>query len=105
MRFIYARAFALLITIVFAVPVYAQRGSIVGNIVDKEGKPLAGATVSFDRDEVKFHVEVKTDNKGYYSRQGLEDGDYRVTVSQNGATLLVEQVVVSLGFRVDKNFN
>src|SRR5438552_8254718 len=99
------RAFAILVVVAFAVPAYAQLGSIVGKVVDKDGKAVVGATVTMDRPEVGLHYEVKTDKNGIYSRQGVDDGTYKVAVIRDGATLASADVVVSLGFRVDKNFD
>ena len=99
------RAFAVLVAIAFAMPAYAQLGSITGKVVDKDGKALVGAVVTMDRPEVGMHFEVKTDKSGIYSKLGVEDGTYKVTVSQNSATLTSADVVVSLGFRTDKNFD
>ena len=105
MRSACLRALAVLVAIAFAMPAYAQLGSIVGKVIDKDGKPIVGAVVTMDRPEVGLHLEVKTDKSGIYSRVGIDDGTYKVAVVQNGATVASADVVVSLGFRVDKNFD
>jgi tetratricopeptide (TPR) repeat protein len=106
MKSICARFLVLLAVIVFAVPAYAQLGSITGKIIGKDGKPIADAVVTIDRDDVKLHHEVKTDKNGIYSKLGIDDGTYKVAVTQNGTTLASDSnVVVSLGYRVDKSFD
>jgi Tfp pilus assembly protein PilF len=105
MRSACSRVFAILVAIVFAVPAYAQLGSIAGKVIDKDGKPISGATVTMDRPEVGLHTEVKTDKNGIYIKVGIDDGTYKVTVIRDGETLASADVVVSLGFRVDKNFD
>jgi len=95
----------LVAVIALSTPAYAQLGSIVGTVVDKDGKRLSDATVTFDRPEVKYHFETKTDKNGNYSKMGMEDGSYQVTISQNGKVVASAEVVVSLGFRVDKAFD
>jgi tetratricopeptide (TPR) repeat protein len=102
----YARILVLLVMAIgCASPAYAQLGSIFGNVLDKDGKPLVGATVAIDRDEVKFHAEVKTDKNGNYQRMGVADGNYRITVMQDGKAVTSVFATVSLGFRVDKNID
>lgn len=102
----YARILAFLVlAIACASPAYAQLGSIVGKVIDKDGKPISGATVTFDRDEVKYHSEVKSDKGGNYSKLGMEDGNYQVAVIQDGKTVASAVVTVSLGFRVEKSFD
>lgn len=105
MRSACARAFAVLIAITFAIPAYAQLGSIFGKVVDKEGKAMVGAVVTIDRAEVGLHYDLKTDKNGIYSRTGVDDGIYKVSLIQNGASIASADVEVSLGFRVDKNFD
>jgi tetratricopeptide (TPR) repeat protein len=105
MQRVVTRVFALFILIAFAIPAHAQLGSIFGTVVDLDGKPVVGATVSIDRDEVKYHVEVKTDKNGLYSKLGVEDGNYRITITQNNKTIASGIATVSLGFRVDRNFD
>jgi tetratricopeptide (TPR) repeat protein len=106
MKASYARALTLLIlALCFASTAFGQIGSIYGKVLDKDGKPISGATVIIDREEIKLHQEVKTDKNGNYQRMGVDDGDYKVSVVQNGNTLASAIVSVSLGFRVDKNFD
>src|SRR5215207_557546 len=106
MKLAAARFLAFLAVIVCTIPVYAQStGSFTGIVTDRDGKPIAGATVSFERKEVGYRSEVKTDNKGLYIRTGLDDGNYQITVMQNGVPVASSNEAISLGFRVDKNFD
>jgi tetratricopeptide (TPR) repeat protein len=105
MRQVHARVLAFLVVMACSIPAYAQSGSIVGVVLDRDGKPIGGATVLIERAEVGQRFELKTDNKGNYNKQGVDDGVYRVSVIQNGAPIAANNAVVSLGFRVDLNFD
>jgi tetratricopeptide (TPR) repeat protein len=93
----------LIVAFCGSVSAYAQLGSIFGRVIDKDGKPLAGATVMIERDEVKLRYEVKTDRNGIYQRMGVDDGTYRVSVVQSGNVVASDTVTVSLGARADKD--
>jgi tetratricopeptide (TPR) repeat protein len=105
MKNVFARALILVVFLTLSLPAYAQLGSIVGKVIDKDGKPIGDATVTIEREEVKYKVEVKSDKGGNYSRMGLEDGTYRVTVKQGGNTIGADNVTVSLGYRAEKIFD
>lgn len=76
-------AFAALILMAIAVPAYSQQGAITGTIIDRDGKPLVNAVVTFDRSDLGQHFETKTNSKGFYNYR-VDSGVYRVTVLQNG---------------------
>jgi uncharacterized protein HemY len=106
MKAFYTRVLTVLVVaICFSSTAHAQIGSIFGKVLDKDGKALVGATVTIDRPEVKVHYEVKTDKSGIYQRMGVDDGSYEVKLIQNGNVVAQALVTVSLGFRVDKNFD
>lgn len=70
-------AFAFLL---LSLPAFAQMTSIEGEVKGVDGKPLAGATIKFDRTDIKGSYNVKTDKKGKYGHYGLPMGRYDVTV-------------------------
>src|SRR5438552_4087989 len=88
-----------------AVPAFAQQGSLTGKVLDKEGKPAVGYTVSIDRQGIAGHFEVKTDNKGSYFHAGLPTGAYAITIMQNGAKLATANGRVTFGGTTPVDFD
>lgn len=59
--------------------------SIQGVVKDVKGEPIKDADVRIEsRDGKQVFTTVKTDPKGRYNSQGLQPGDYRVTLLVNG---------------------
>src|SRR5499425_3847601 len=88
----------LAVVMLFAIPVFAQTGNIKGKVVDTDGKPVTGATISIDRQGIAQHFEVKTDNKGQFLHTGLPTDQYKVSVMKDGKTLMTnERVQVTFG--------
>jgi tetratricopeptide (TPR) repeat protein len=87
----------LMVAVLLAVPAYAQQGSVSGKVVDKDGKPAVGLTVSIDRQGIAGHFEVKTDNKGSYFHAGLPTGQYVITIINNGAKVATANARVTFG--------
>src|SRR5688572_6288550 len=106
MRSACARALGLLVVLALAIPVYGQStGMFSGVVIDRDGKPISGATVVIERKEVGLKVEAKTDRNGRYTRTGFDDGTYTLTVVHNGVAVANSSETISLGFRVDKDFD
>ncbi len=51
-----------------------QLGRVEGQVLGRDGKPLVGATVEFERTDLKQHFEVRTDVKGNYLHATLPAG-------------------------------
>src|SRR5947208_9327556 len=83
----------LVVAMLFTIPSFAQTGNISGKVVDNEGKPLTGVTISIDRQGITQHFEVKTDNKGQFLHAGLPTGTYKVAVVKDGKTLMSNDAV------------
>ena len=67
---------------------YAQfLARLEGKCTDAEGKPYVGATIEIDREDIKTHLEVKTDKKGEYLYVGLQPGKYTITLKFQGKTI------------------
>jgi hypothetical protein len=63
----------------------AGPASIQGFVKDAKGEAIKGADVRIEsRDGKRVFNTVKTDPKGHYFSQGLQPGDYRVTLLVNG---------------------
>src|SRR5438093_1334744 len=96
----------LVVAMLFAIPGFAQTGNISGKVVDPEGKPLTGATISIDRQGITQHFEVKTDSKGQYLHAGLPTGQYKVSVMRDGKPLMTNQNVrVTFGGDTKSDFD
>src|ERR1041384_7474636 len=88
----------LVVAMLIAIPGFSQTGNISGKVVDTDGKPMAGVTISIDRQAITQHFEVKTDNKGQYLHAGLPTGQYKVAVVKDGKTLMTnDNVRVNFG--------
>ncbi len=67
---------------------YAQfLARLEGKCTDEDGKPYVGATIEIDREDIKTHLEVKTDKKGEYLYVGLQPGKYTITLKFEGRTI------------------
>src|SRR5437870_2778889 len=62
----------------------AQFGQMTGNVKAEDGKPLAGAVIGIDREDIKGHYEVKTDKNGKFFHAGLPLGKFSVSVMRDG---------------------
>ena len=75
MKFAHKILPVLVVAVLLAIPGFAQTGSMSGKVVDTDGKPVNGATISIDRQGIAGHFEVKTDNKGQYIHTGSLNPD------------------------------
>lgn len=82
-------------------------GSIEGDLIGFDGKPLIGVTVLIDRQDIKQHFETKTDNKGHWFHAGLPlSNSYTITFKQGDQIIYsYQRVPIRLGeaTRVDIN--
>src|SRR6266699_2949079 len=83
----------LVMAMLLAIPGFAQTGTLSGKVVDTDGKPMTGVTISIDRQGIAQHFEVKTDNKGQFLHAGLPTGTYKVAVVKDGKTLMSNDAV------------
>lgn len=58
-----------------------------GQVLDQQGKPLAGATVTLKSEDTGQAYTFKTDANGKFVQLGLRAGIYDVSVAANNATL------------------
>ncbi len=70
--------------LIFAVSGWAQTGSFSGTVKGPDGKPLPGAQVRIERQDIKGNYVAKTDKKGHYFYGGLPLGTYKITVAVDG---------------------
>jgi len=75
---------AMLTAMAYARPAAAQDGSILGSVVDAQGKPIEGATVTIELTDSGRKFNTKTDKKGEFTQIGLVGGNYTITVEKEG---------------------
>jgi tetratricopeptide (TPR) repeat protein len=96
----------LAVAMLFAVTGFAQTGNIKGKVIDVDGKPVTGATISIDRLQINQHFEVKTDRNGQFLHAGLPTGQYKVAVIRDGKTVAAnENVRVNFGGETPVDFD
>src|SRR5712692_11542611 len=66
---------------------WAQFTAIEGDVKGPDGKPLVGAQILIEREDMKgTYKGAKTDKKGHYIYNGLPIGTYTVSVIVDGKT-------------------
>jgi hypothetical protein len=68
-------------------------GSLTGNITDASGAPLPAAKIEAANTGTGVATESVTDARGLYTINNLQPGVYRVTISAQGFTTLVQENV------------
>ena len=77
---------ALVIVLLLAATVRAQDGRVTGQVLDMNGKPWQGVTVTLKSDTGRTFT-VTTDKDGKYSQIGLPGGSYTITLTNQAAGL------------------
>jgi len=83
-----------------AAPALAQRqsGAISGRILDKEGKPLPGSTVSISSPALMGFSSYVTSETGIFRFSGLKPGEYELRAEMPGfRSSLFPAVIVAVG--------
>jgi tetratricopeptide (TPR) repeat protein len=70
--------------LLFSVASWAQTAAFEGTVKGPDGKPLQGAQVKIERQDVRGNYNVKTDKKGHYFYGGLPLGMYKISVAVDG---------------------
>ena len=71
-------------------PAAAQFGQMRGSVVGEDGQPAAGIVISIDREDIRGHYEVKTDDKGNFFHAGLPLGRFTVSVVMGGKKVFTQ---------------
>lgn len=80
----------------------AQSTMIRGKVVDKEGKPVAGATIAIEfKGGVSRKFQTKSDKGGQFVQLLTESGEYQVTVTADQVGSQSAPVRVKLGAAAD----
>src|SRR5262245_52794304 len=104
------RAFiGIVILLTFFVPrfLFAQAtgGSVQGHILDENGQPLPGATITATQTVTNVTRTVTSDNSGYYRISELKVGPYSFTVNLSGfATQVRSGVNILVGQQAQLDF-
>jgi tetratricopeptide (TPR) repeat protein len=70
-----------------AVPASAQSGQVKGKVVDMDGKPIEGASVTIAYKDTSRKHTVKTDKGGNYIQIGLAPGDVEVLAEKDNMSM------------------
>ena len=96
----------LFVATLFAVPTYAQTGSIQGKAFDTEGRPQAGLTIVIERQGIAGRYQVNTDARGQYTHAGLPTGQYKLSATKDGKVLAtLESIRVTFGGTTAADFD
>ena len=93
---------ALLVALVFSAPAAAQ-SVIRGKVVDAQGKPVEGASVTIEATESSRRAQVKTNRNGEFMQIGLPSGRYNVTAVKDNLKQM-QTANISQGMPVELSF-
>jgi tetratricopeptide (TPR) repeat protein len=93
---------ALAVALAFSTSAAAQTGMVKGKIVDSQGKPVEGATVSIVQKGAKSGRTVKTNKKGEFVQLGIFPGEYVITAEKDNEKANAS-MPVSIGENPDVN--
>lgn len=68
----------------FAAAARAQVSGLEGTVKGPDGKPIAGAVIKIERQDIRGNYNVKTDKKGHWGHYGLPLGTYNVSLEIDG---------------------
>lgn len=74
-----------------------QQGSITGKVVDPDGLPLPGASVTVKGEATGYSRTYVSASNGAYTAQNLQPGKYVVTASMSGFQDIVREVELTAG--------
>jgi tetratricopeptide (TPR) repeat protein len=78
------RGAVALATLLFLSSSASAQSVVRGKVNDAQGKPVEGATVTFEAEGVNRRTQVKTDKNGDFLQVGLQSGAYKVTAAKDG---------------------
>lgn len=80
-----------------------QTGRISGKVLDKGGKPVAGAKVTLKRTDRAWTKDLTPDKNGLYLQVGLEPKEFELTVTAPGFQDYKERIKIPLADVLVKN--
>lgn len=93
------------LTLAFSVVSWAQTAAFEGTVKGPDGKPVVGAVMKIERQDVKGNYQVKTDKKGHYFYGGLPLGAYKITAMVDGQERANQSGRSKVGETVDVSFS
>ena len=66
---------------------WAQTASVDGTVIGVDGKPVKGALIRIERQDIRSHYKVKTKKKGNYFYGGLPLGIFNISCEINGRVM------------------
>src|SRR5438128_231222 len=75
------------LSVMAAIPAFAQNGTVQGVCKDASGTPIANAAVTWQNQDNGQKYNLKTDKSGKYFSLGITPGTYTVTLTQDGKEL------------------
>lgn len=97
----------VLALLVLTLPAFAQVGRVTGRVIDEEGKPVEGATITVVRqpDTTGQKWEATSDRNGTYAVAGMTvSGQYQVTAQKQGVGTDSYRAPVKIGVATTVNF-
>jgi len=96
--------FVALVTLLVAPAPALAQSQVRGKVVDSAGKPVDGATVTFEAEGTNRKATTKTNNKGEFIQVGLQSGTWKATASKDGVGTHTLPAAVSQGRPVELAF-
>jgi tetratricopeptide (TPR) repeat protein len=93
---------AIAAALTFAATAAAQVGTVKGKVMDAQGNPVEGATVTITQKDVKSGRTLKTNKKGEFVQVGLFPGNYAFTAEKDHDKANFE-MTVGIGENPDVN--
>jgi hypothetical protein len=90
----YARAYALLLALLFALPLAAQDASLTGTVKDVQGGVVAGAAITLTNSATSVAQNSKSDSEGDYAFPVVKPGTYNLKVEQKGFQTFLQNGIV-----------
>jgi tetratricopeptide (TPR) repeat protein len=75
---------ALMVVLTMSVAPALAQSLVKGKVVDAQGNPVEGATVTFEQQGGSAKRDTKTDKKGEFLQVGLQSGSWKVTATKDG---------------------
>jgi Tfp pilus assembly protein PilF len=81
----------------FSVAPALAQSVIKGKVLDSQGKPVEGATVTLEAEASAAKRDLKTDKKGEFMQVGLPSGTWKVTAKKDGVGTATAQGRITQG--------
>lgn len=94
-------ALALVVLLTMSVAPALAQSVVRGKVMDGQGKPVDGATVTFEQQGTNAKRDTKTDKKGEFLQIGLASGTWKITAAKEGVGTATSQGQVTQGRPVE----